>query len=247
MDENVCCLHKTTFKLVTQKGTKNPSSPSLNPSIQVYTQPQPRNIKNSLTRINPLPGHKNQDTELGHHHKQTHPKMSPSPSIHFSTDFCISCGTITLDPSAHKLLLVFSRPTREFLLPKGRKNIAETLEAAAVRETFEETGVRCTLLPHGFPNLVPRDPAQEQDGTTPPRSTEPIAVQQRMSMGAWKLIFWFVGQADSKVPPVQGTQEVYEEFDPVWVDVDKAAGMMAREHDAEIVRMVVGKVLETVV
>jgi 8-oxo-dGTP pyrophosphatase MutT (NUDIX family) len=179
--------------------------------------------------------------------------MPPPSSLHFSTDFCISCGTITLDTAAKKVLLIFSRPTQEYLLPKGRKNANETLEAAAVRETFEETGVRCALVAHGFPNLAPPESHAPPDGLAPlaplapRRSTEPIAVQQRMSQGAWKLIFWFVARADSTVAPVQGTQEEWEAFDSVWADADAAAGMMAREDDAEIVRMVVGRVLETVV
>lgn len=172
--------------------------------------------------------------------------MSHPRSLYFSSDFAISCGTVTIDPSARKVLLVFSRPTSEYFLPKGRKNIHETLEAAAVRETFEETGVRSALLPHRFPNLTPTGPAPAGGELPEGHTTEPIAVQQRLSQGAWKFIFWFVGRADSTVPPVQGTQEVYEQFDTVWADAEKAAGMMARVDDAEVVRMVVGRVLETV-
>ena len=164
--------------------------------------------------------------------------MAPPRSLLFSTDFCISCGTVTLDPSTRRVLLVLSRPTQEYLLPKGRKNASEIFGSAAVRETYEETGVRCSLVAHGFPSLAP-----EADAS----STEPIAVQQRVSMGKWKLIFWFVATADSNVPPVHGTQEEYELFDTVWVDAAEAAGKLAREDDAEVVRTVVEKVLGSLV
>jgi 8-oxo-dGTP pyrophosphatase MutT (NUDIX family) len=35
----------------------------------------------------------------------------------------------------------------EYLLPKGRKDRGESLEQTALRETFEETGYPCKLLP----------------------------------------------------------------------------------------------------
>lgn len=171
----------------------------------------------------------------------------PSPqTLHFSSEFAISCGTITIDPSAKKVLLIFNRTSKEHLLPKGRKNTSETLESAAVRETFEETGIRCELLPHAFPHLAPLSPeAEKQKGEVrrQPLSTEPIAVQQRVSMGAWKLIFWFIANADSTIARVEGTQEAYELYDTVWADADAAPGMMSRQGDKEIVT----KAIETVI
>lgn len=76
--------------------------------------------------------------------------MSLTPSLLFSTEFCISCGTVTFDTRAKKVMLVYNRPSSEYLLPKGRKNPSEALESAAVRETFEESGIRCELLPTPF-------------------------------------------------------------------------------------------------
>lgn len=112
-----------------------------------------------------------------------------------------------------------------------------------MRETFEETGIRCELLPHAFPHLAPLSPEAEKSAQgAKPLSTEPIAVQQRVSMGAWKLIFWFVAQADSTVSKVEGTQEAYELYDTVWADAASAPGMMSREGDGEIV----SKAIETV-
>jgi hypothetical protein len=170
--------------------------------------------------------------------------MTTPRSLHFSTDFCISCGTITIDPRARKVLLIFNRTMGNHQLPKGRKNTNETLEAAAVRETFEETGFRCELLPHEFPHLAPLSPEAEKGsaGKGRPLSTEPIAMQQRVSMGAWKVIFWFVAQADSTVAKVEGTQEAYESYVTVWADAASAPGMMSRDGDKEIVT----KAIETV-
>lgn len=59
----------------------------------------------------------------------------------------ISCGTVCVDPPASKVLLIFNKRLGIWQLPKGRKNIDEGLQSAALRETYEETGVHVTLLP----------------------------------------------------------------------------------------------------
>lgn len=59
----------------------------------------------------------------------------------------ISCGTACVDPKASKVLIIFNRRLGIWQLPKGRKDIGETLHSAALRETYEETGVRASLFP----------------------------------------------------------------------------------------------------
>lgn len=59
----------------------------------------------------------------------------------------ISCGTVCVDPRTSKVLIIFNRRLGIWQLPKGRKNIGEDLQSAALRETYEETGVRADLLP----------------------------------------------------------------------------------------------------
>ena len=59
----------------------------------------------------------------------------------------ISCGTVCVDPRAGKVLIIFNRRLGIWQLPKGRKNIGEDLHSAALRETYEETGVPASLLP----------------------------------------------------------------------------------------------------
>ncbi|KAH7358350.1 hypothetical protein B0T11DRAFT_102764 [Plectosphaerella cucumerina] len=55
--------------------------------------------------------------------------------------FIISCGTVTLDRKAGKVLLVYNKPNGIYQLPKGRKDIGEDrLPFTAIRETLEETG-----------------------------------------------------------------------------------------------------------
>lgn len=167
-------------------------------------------------------------------------------TLHFSDAFVISCGTVTLDLKARKVLLIRWRDKNEHLLPKGRKDVGETLEQAALRETYEETGYRVRLLPLEISTLA-TVPASEiaginssgMEGTTSTvkedvsddsrsykprtiRCTEPIAIQQRVTcQGSHKIIFWFAAEGDSSQPPIIGTQLEYEDIEPVWVQIDE--------------------------
>lgn len=67
-------------------------------------------------------------------------------SFHSSEATTISCGTVTIDPAKQKVLLIWNKKLKIYQLPKGRKNIGEDMLSAAMRETYEETGVRATPL-----------------------------------------------------------------------------------------------------
>ncbi|KAJ9155529.1 hypothetical protein NKR23_g1959 [Pleurostoma richardsiae] len=72
--------------------------------------------------------------------------IDKSMVCHRSELFTISCGTVTLDLAASKVLLIFNERLGIYQLPKGRKNIGEGLIDAAIRETYEETGYRVKPL-----------------------------------------------------------------------------------------------------
>ncbi|OAQ99151.1 hypothetical protein LLEC1_02398 [Akanthomyces lecanii] len=142
-------------------------------------------------------------------------------SLVFSDGFVISCGTVTVDLAASKVLLIRSRGTGECYLPKGRKDIGESLQDAALRETWEETGVHAHLLP------VPI--------TT--RATVPTATAAaggRMTNGVLKVIFWFVAAADSTATRDNGTQQEDEDFDALWVGWDEVRSTLTFEDDGQI-------------
>ena len=54
---------------------------------------------------------------------------------------------MSIDVKRLKVLLIRWRKTGEYMLPKGRKDLGETLEQTAERKTFEETGIPVELLP----------------------------------------------------------------------------------------------------
>lgn len=147
--------------------------------------------------------------------------------LDFSDSFVLSSGTVSIDSSKGLVLLLYYRPKGEYLLPKGRKNVGETLEDAAIRETMEESGYKCYLLGHDLPIKAPY--------STPSRHTEPIAVQQRMSHGVRKIIFWYVAQVDSSNPPIGQMLEEGEDFEVRWVREEAAPSTMSFLEDQKIV------------
>lgn len=73
-------------------------------------------------------------------------EIDRSMSFHPSEATTISCGTVTIDPAQQKVLLIWNKKLKIYQLPKGRKNIGEDMLSAAMRETYEETGVRAAPL-----------------------------------------------------------------------------------------------------
>ena len=76
-------------------------------------------------------------------------------TLNLSHEFVLSAGTVSIDLSKNLVLILYHCPTGKFSLPKGRKNAGESLENAAIRETMEESGYKCTLLNHSLPTNVP--------------------------------------------------------------------------------------------
>ncbi|EPE35337.1 Nudix [Glarea lozoyensis ATCC 20868] len=156
--------------------------------------------------------------------------MTTTRSTHFSDQFVISCGTVTLDLAARKVLILLWRKNGEYLLPKGRKDIGEDIQMTALRETFEESGYKCKLLPHKFPTLATSGSTGEAIEHRQ-ATTEPFAVSQRPSGGKLKIIFWYLAHVDSTETKTQDTQMEDEDFDTVWVDEGKVLDTLTWEDD----------------
>jgi 8-oxo-dGTP pyrophosphatase MutT (NUDIX family) len=157
-------------------------------------------------------------------------------------DFVISSGCVLFrnNPSSKALEICILHHLRrdEWLLPKGRKDRGETIEQAALRETYEETGFKCSLWPQRMPTRAPA-PGVDNVFTTQivENLVEPIGITIRnLSKGDIKIIFWFIAQAEVGVDKVHGTQMATEAFDSIFVDAQEAAGRLTFESDREIVR-----------
>lgn len=179
------------------------------------------------------------------------PPPLTSRVFHPSSNFVISCGTVPIDLPHKKLLLLRFRPTDELLFPKGRKNINEDLKAAALRETFEETGYTAKILPTRVTTNATSarqsdDIAQSNHQNEDVRRgedkehEEPIALTQRiMENGMLKLTFWWASSVDMTDVPARGTQEESEDFEVVWMDIEKGIAALSFEDDRSVARMAV--------
>ncbi|KAE9568185.1 hypothetical protein CGCF415_v004462 [Colletotrichum fructicola] len=171
-------------------------------------------------------------------------EMARGRRFYPSHRFITSCGTVTVDLNARRVLLVYNKRHRIHQLPKGRKNIGEDLLAAALRETREETGVVVTPIPLQIrTRATPADaPPGAPDITEETDSTEPVAVchYPDPNSGAMKMVFYFVVEGRSGLAPNGWTGEDRSKFDIIWVDFAEAADKLAFKEDG----MVVTKALE---
>jgi len=150
--------------------------------------------------------------------------------------YVISCGTVTLDLERGMVLLVWNKRLQIHQLPKGRRNIDEPMLVAALRETYEETGIRVTplqlsiatraTLPAGEKSMgrpSPHDP----DVTEGYPSTEFIGTcflpDPQSQTEALKSVFFFPAMADSTTAPDSDTQEEHEKLFGTWMPISEAA------------------------
>ncbi|KAF7374989.1 Nudix hydrolase domain-containing protein [Mycena sanguinolenta] len=151
------------------------------------------------------------------------PMLEPTPAplrstgypttLFFSEDFVVSAGCVLFrrNPTATtsnantgergrlEICVLHDLKTDEYVLPKGRKDVGESIAEAAVRETFEETGYPCALLPLRMPTRAPApgvntpDAVSVQDGISEPLA---VAVRDMRSGGQGiKVVWWFVARA----------------------------------------------------
>ncbi|RYP68801.1 hypothetical protein DL771_006419 [Monosporascus sp. 5C6A] len=117
--------------------------------------------------------------------------------MYASEQFVESAGTILFRLSTREICVLHLLQRDEYVLPKGRLNLGEPRQDTATRETTEETGIPCRLLPVNMLSRV--CPAVETDQLADEARLyrgicEPIAMQKRrVGEGHVKLIWWFVG------------------------------------------------------
>ncbi|KAK3394263.1 NUDIX hydrolase domain-like protein [Podospora didyma] len=168
----------------------------------------------------------------------------------------MSCGTVTLDLDRGKVLLVWNRKYQIFQLPKGRRNIDESMLSAAVRETYEETGFRVRPLQldiatratppnagdgsasHQNPNITEGHPSTEFIGAC-------LYPDPDSDLPALKTVYFFAATADSSATPESGTQEPWENLTPFWIHISEAPMKLRFRGEIAAVRKALGDVQKT--
>jgi len=111
-----------------------------------------------------------------------------------SENFMLGAGVVIIQPSSGKVVIV--QDGDHWFLPKGRKDLGESIEHAALREAYEESGYRCEFLPlyHWANAPVGSRLAYGQ------KHTEPLYVVMTSYLGRRNrppgeyLTFWYVCQ-----------------------------------------------------
>jgi len=124
-------------------------------------------------------------------------------------NFMIGAGMIIIQNETHKIVVVNDTKYNHWFLPKGRKDIGESLETTALREAYEESGYQVGFLPLWIPTRAP-SPPNDRDAHIRP-NTEPVYV----SLMSWRprgrrpggeyLTFWYVGQIPKDAVYTPGT------------------------------------------
>jgi len=112
----------------------------------------------------------------------------------------LGAGMVIVQPSSSKIVIIHDSKYNYWFLPKGRKDIGESLETAALREAYEESGYEVEFLPHYAPSHAPPPPGDPTARSRP--HTEPVY----MTLSAWRpgrgnrksggeyLTSWYIGQ-----------------------------------------------------
>ena len=147
--------------------------------------------------------------------------------LDFSDNFVFSCGTVPIDITRGLVLLLYYRIKGEYILPKGRKDVGESFEIAAIRETLEETGYSCVLLQHDLPTKA----------TTVSQGphTEPIAVQQRFHRGTRKIILWYLAEVNAYSKRLPQCDEDQVNSEVRWLPYHNALSTISFKEDRRII------------
>ncbi|KAI0369306.1 hypothetical protein BV20DRAFT_946440 [Pilatotrama ljubarskyi] len=172
-------------------------------------------------------------------------------SVWFSSDFMLGAGMVVLQPSTGKVVVLGEkfkddrgRDRAHYFLPKGRKDVGESLEQAALREAYEESGYRVSFLPLIMPTHAPTPPGSPERSRWLPCS-EPIYVDLhqwrrkhfgRDDNGGEYLTFWYVGQIADDAVLETGTRMPDEVgYETYLVTHDQAMHLLAGSMMAQIV------------
>jgi len=143
-------------------------------------------------------------------------------SIWFASDFMVGAGMVIFQAGTGRVVLLQNADNGRWFLPKGRKDVGESLEQAVLREAYEESGFRVELLPLFTPMNQPGVPGSAHTKYHLP-NTEPIfistsywpprkrAAARAADKGGEYLIYWFVGQIAEDAKPTMNTQMEDEE------------------------------------
>ncbi|KAI0513287.1 hypothetical protein F5B22DRAFT_611971 [Xylaria bambusicola] len=166
--------------------------------------------------------------------------------VYTAEGYVESAGTILFRLSTCEICVLHLLSRDEYILAKGRRNVGESRAATALRETTEETGVPCYLLPI---NLHSRacPPGGEVDLPDKVRlfdnACEPIGMHlRRLGENNIKIIWWYVAAVSEGEPVGQHEDRYQLEF----YKYEEALEKLTYGNDRALVRKAVELVESTI-
>ncbi|KAK4162458.1 NUDIX hydrolase domain-like protein [Cladorrhinum sp. PSN259] len=162
--------------------------------------------------------------------------------------FVMSCGCVVFDLGRGLVLIIYNTRLGIFQIPKGRRNIGESMIDAAFRETYEETGLRVerlavtmstrASLPRGNRGTEKVEVVECEIDNEPFAScTYPCP--QAETPGVQKTTYYFPATCDSTSERDLGTQEEHEHLEPQWIPISKAAEMLTFKAEVGVIDLAV--------
>lgn len=124
--------------------------------------------------------------------------------------YCASAYTI--DFESKKVLLMYNKKLNKWLQPGGHIENMETPEEAAIRETFEETGIKIEIIGPTFNN----------------KKYQPIAIEHYINKVGDMIDIQFLAK------PINKELINNENNNIIWFDIDKLSDEETVEDDIKI-------------
>ncbi|KAI0262771.1 hypothetical protein BC834DRAFT_890168 [Gloeopeniophorella convolvens] len=132
------------------------------------------------------------------------------PSCFWTGDLLLAASAVIIQPATAKIVVVHDTQSDTWFLPRGRKDIGESLEQCALREAYEESGYRAEFLPLFLPTRAPAPPANPR-ARTAPIAGEPAFVTTTQfgpygaDPGGQYLTFYYAAQIPADAVRARGT------------------------------------------
>ncbi|KZT31904.1 hypothetical protein SISSUDRAFT_994600 [Sistotremastrum suecicum HHB10207 ss-3] len=139
-------------------------------------------------------------------------------SLFHAQDLQLGAGVVIIQPSTDNVVVLYSEKSKRYFLPKGRKDVGESIQDTAIREGYEESGYRCEPLPLIIHHNCPNPNANPLILCHNPPSTEAIAITMFHARprrfrsrapeptGTEYLTFWYVAQIGPDAVMEQNTK-----------------------------------------
>ncbi|GJJ11637.1 hypothetical protein Clacol_005873 [Clathrus columnatus] len=147
------------------------------------------------------------------------------------------------------MVLIYDRQEGYWCLPKGRKDLGESLESTVIREAYEETGYRAKFFPIAIPNLAPSpDPPKKANLNCEPIYITTQVCESKRNGALEYTTFWYVLYIEADAIPGEETgMESEKGYEPQLVDFSAAVEKLSGTQQAIVCNFNFGSALSSVV